>query len=168
MSTASAPSTSPAWPARRLGPDAALWLTVSIVVMFLAASSAPSPLYALYREMWGFSAFSLTVIFSSYAFALLASLLCFGALSDHIGRRPVVIAALVLEFVSVLAFWWADSVAWLLAARVLQGFATGIATSALGALLVDLHPVRGPLMNSVGPMVGMALGALGTSVLVQY
>lgn len=168
MPTAFPSATPAAWPPRRLGPDAALWLTVSLVMMFLAASSAPSPLYALYREMWGFSAFSLTVIFSSYAFALLAALLCFGALSDHIGRRSVVIAALALEFVSVLAFWWADSVAWLVAARVLQGVATGMATSALSALLVDLHPVRGPLMNSVAPMIGMAVGALGTSVLVQY
>ncbi len=71
-----APSSLPlAWPARRLGPDAALWLAVSVLMMFLAASSAPSPLYAIYREMWGFSAFSLTVVFSSYAFALLAALL---------------------------------------------------------------------------------------------
>jgi len=161
-------SSSPAWPARRLGHEAALWLAVSVLMMFLAASSAPSPLYAIYREMWGFSAFSLTVIFSSYAFALLAALLCFGALSDHIGRRSVVIAALVLEFVSIVAFWRAESVAWLLAARVLQGVATGMATSALSALLVDLHPVRGPLMNSMAPMVGMAIGALGTGVLVQY
>ena len=168
MPAAAHPSTFSAWPRRRLAPDAALWFTVSLVMMFLAASSAPSPLYALYREMWGFSAFSLTVIFSSYAFALLVALLCFGALSDHIGRRVVVIAALVLEFVSVLAFWWADSVVWLVVARVLQGVATGMATSALSALLVDLHPVRGPLMNSVAPMIGMAVGALGTSVLVHY
>lgn len=159
---------SPAWPLRRLGPDAALWLVVSVLMMFLAASSAPSPLYALYREMWGFSALSLTVIFSSYAFALLAALLCFGALSDHVGRRSVVVASLVLEFVSMLAFWHADSVAWLVAARLLQGLATGMATSALSALLVDLHPVRGPLMNTLAPMTGMAVGALGTSLLVQY
>lgn len=168
MTSAIATTSSPAWPGRRLGPDAALALASSVLMMFLAASSAPSPLYALYREMWGFSAFSLTVIFSSYAFALLAALLCFGALSDHVGRRGVVLAALALEFVSVLAFWQAESIAWLVAARVLQGVATGMATSALSALLVDLHPVRGPLMNSVGPMVGMAIGALGTSVLVQY
>ena len=159
---------SPAWPAHRLRPEAALWLVVSVLMMFLAASSAPSPLYALYREMWGFSALSLTVIFSSYAFALLGALLCFGALSDHVGRRSVVVASLALEFVSILAFWRADSVGWLVTARLLQGLATGMATSALSALLVDLHPVRGPLMNALAPMTGMAVGALGTSLLVQY
>lgn len=152
----------------RLGPSAALWLVASLVVSFLAASSAPSPLYGLYREAWGFSALTLTLIFSSYAIALLAALLVFGALSDHLGRRVVIVAAVVLEIVSVLLFWQAQSPAWLLAARIVQGFATGIATASLSATLLDLDPARGALLNSVTPMFGMALGALGTSALVQY
>ena len=59
--------------AGRLPPRAAFALVATLVITFLAASSAPSPLYALYREAWGFSALVLTVIFSSYAFALLAA-----------------------------------------------------------------------------------------------
>ena len=155
-------------PSGRMGRGAAVWLVVSIVVTFLAASSAPSPLYAVYREAWGFSAFTLTVVFASYAFALLSALLVFGALSDHIGRRSVILLALALELGSVLLFWQAESTGWLLAARVLQGVATGIATSALSATLLDLDPIRGALLNSVAPMFGMALGALGTSALVQF
>jgi predicted MFS family arabinose efflux permease len=155
------------WPRSRLSPGQALWLKASLLVSFLAASTAPSPLYALYREAWGFSALTLTVVFSSYAFALLAALLVFGSLSDHRGRREVILGALVLEFAATLLFWRADSVAWLLSARVLQGIATGVATGALSAGLLDLHRERGPLVNGVAPMVGMAAGALGTSVLVQ-
>lgn len=158
----------PTLPAVRLGPAASLWLVVSIVASFLAASSAPSPLYALYREAWGFSALTLTIIFSSYAFALLGALLVFGALSDHLGRRSVILASLLLELVSIGLFWGAESAGWLLAARVVQGVATGMATSALSATLLDLHPTRGALFNSVAPMIGMALGALGTSALVQF
>jgi hypothetical protein len=154
--------------AKRLSHTHALWLKGSILLTFLAASSAPSPLYAIYREAWGFSALTLTVVFSSYALAMLAALLVFGALSDHRGRREVVLGALALEFVAVLLFWGADSVAWLLAARVLQGVATGIATSALGAGLLDLHRERGALVNAVAPMIGLGVGALGTSVLVQF
>jgi MFS family permease len=153
---------------KRLSHAHALWLKASILVSFLAASSAPSPLYAIYREAWGFSALTLTVVFSSYAFAMLAALLVFGALSDHRGRREVVLAALVLEFAAVLLFWRAESVVWLLAARVLQGVATGIAMSALSAGLLDLHRERGALVNSVAPMIGLGVGALGTSVLVQF
>jgi MFS family permease len=155
-------------PAPRLNHGQALWLIASIVVTFFAASSAPSPLYALYREAWGFSALTLTLVFAVYAFALLAALLVFGALSDHRGRREVLLISLVLEWLSIALFWRAESVAWLVAARVLQGLATGIATAALSAGLLDLHRERGGLVNSVAPLVGMALGALGTSALVRF
>jgi MFS family permease len=164
---APAPSPSPL-PAGRLGQRAALWLLASISVTFLAASSAPSPLYALYRDAWGFSALTLTLVFASYAFALLAALLVFGALSDHRGRREVILFALGLEIGSFVLFWRADSVAALVGARALQGLATGIATSAFSAALIDIDRARGALVNSVAPMVGMAFGALGASVLVQF
>ncbi|MET3516977.1 putative MFS family arabinose efflux permease [Pseudacidovorax sp. 1753] len=165
-----APALAPSAPAavRRLPSRAAFALVVALVITFLAASSAPSPLYALYREAWGFSALVLTVVFSSYAFALLAALLVFGALSDHLGRRTVILAALVLEIGAVALFWQAGSVGWLIAARVLQGIATGMATSVMSAMLLDLNPVRGALFNSLSPMIGMAVGALGASALVQF
>ena len=153
---------------RKLRPTAAFTLVVTLVISFLAASSAPSPLYALYRETWGFSAFMLTLVFGSYAFALLTALLVFGALSDHLGRRTVILAALLLEMVAVVLFWASDSVGALLAARIVQGIATGIATSVLSAMLLDLNPARGALFNGLGPMIGMAVGALGTSALVQF
>lgn len=160
--------TPPSAQARHWRPQAALWLLASIVVSFLAASSAPSPLYALYREAWGFSALTLTLVFASYALALLGALLVLGSWSDYRGRRSVLIGALVLEMGATVLFWCADSVPWLLAARVLQGLATGIATSTLSAALIDLDRDRGALLNSVAPMVGMALGSLGSSVLVQF
>src|SRR5262245_7411009 len=100
----------------RLSQEQALWLVASLVVSFLAASSAPSPLYALYREAWGFSALMLTVAFASYAFALLLALLVFGALSDYRGRREVILLSVVIQFVSVLMFWQADSIGWLIGA----------------------------------------------------
>jgi predicted MFS family arabinose efflux permease len=155
-------------PARRLGRTTALWLQAAIVLAFFAASTAPSPLYAVWREAWGFSALVLTVVFASYAFALLAALLVLGKLSDHRGRRAVMLGGIALEFIAVLAFRQAGSVGWLIAARALQGLATGIATSALSAGLLDLHRERGALVNSVAPLLGMAVGALGTGALVQF
>lgn len=160
-----------AWPERqagRLTGPLAFWLLSSLVGAFLAASSAPSPLYGLYREAFGFSALTLTLVFSVYAFALLGGLLVFGALSDHLGRRPVLLAALLLELGSLVLFLCADAVAWLLAARLLQGLATGIASAVLSAALLDLQRERGALVNSVAPMFGMAIGALGASALVQF
>jgi len=110
----------------------------------------------------------LTVIFAVYALSLLATLLVFGSLSDYLGRRPVIWIGLLLEILSMLLFIAATDVTWLIAARVLQGVATGIATSALGAAMLDSDAQQGPLLNSITPMFGMALGALGTSSLVEY
>jgi MFS family permease len=155
-------------PSSAVGHRAALWLQTLILLAFLAASSAPTPLYSVYREAWGFSAITLTVIFGVYAIALLLSLLVLGSISDHVGRRPVIIGALLLEAVAMVAFISATSVPLLIVARLIQGVATGAATSVLAAGLMDLDRQRSPLINSVAPMVGLAVGALGTSVLVQF
>ena len=139
-----------------------------VLLCFFAASSAPTPLYHLYQQAWGFSSALLTVIFAVYALSLLATLLVFGSLSDYLGRRPVIFIGLLLESVSMLLFIAAADVSWLIVARVLQGVATGIATSALGAAMLDSDAQQGPLLNSITPMFGMALGALGTGALVAY
>ena len=69
-------------------------------------------------------------------------------------------------------FLYATDISWLFAARVAQGIATGMATSPLAASFVDLQPPERPnlaaIVNSVTPTLGLALGALASSVLVQY
>src|SRR5689334_15085041 len=97
----------------------------SITVSFLAASSAPTPLYATYQAAWGFSSLTTTVVFGVYAVALLATLLIAGRLSDYVGRRPVLLAGIAGQVLAVLIFADAQSVAALLAARIVQGLATG-------------------------------------------
>jgi hypothetical protein len=110
----------------------------------------------------------LTLVFSVYAFSLLVALLTTGSLSDHIGRRPAIIGGVVFEVVAMLIFANARSVQVLILARVLQGFATGTATSALGAAILDASRTRGSLVNTLSPLLGMGVGALGTSLLVDY
>ncbi len=139
-----------------------------VLLTFLAASSAPTPLYHVYQEAWQFSPGMLTMVFGVYALSLLAALLTVGSLSDYIGRRPVLRVALLLNMLSMLAFIYARDFSWLLAARVVQGFATGMATSSLGAALLDNDRNKGPLLNSLAPLLGMALGGLGSGLLVQY
>ena len=162
------PSQSPDGRRSGLSPHASTWLLGAILLAFLAAASAPTPLYALYRETWGFSPTLLTLVFSIYAGGLLLALLVFGSLSDHLGRRPLIRAALAIELLAMAVFLCAGSVQALILARLLQGFATGLATSVLGAALLDVDRERGPLVNSVAPMLGLALGALGSSALVQF
>src|SRR6202049_4436286 len=105
----------------------------SITVVFLAASSAPTPLYATYQKAWGFSALTTTVVFGAYALAFLCALLIVGRLSDHVGRRPVLLAGIAGQIVALVVFIEAHRVATLLIARVVQGLATGAAIGAVGA-----------------------------------
>lgn len=147
---------------------ARLTLLGTLLFTFLAASAAPTPLYASYQQAWGFSTFWLTWVFAVYAFALLAALLVGGRLSDHLGRRPVILGALALEVISMLMFHQAQGLIDLVIARTVQGFATGIATSALGAALLDVDRERGPWLNSLAPLLGMAGGALGCGLLVEF
>ncbi|KAB8185549.1 MFS transporter [Microbispora catharanthi] len=158
----------------RISRAAGFWLLAGTLVAFMAASSTPSPLYVLYQQRWGFSAATLTAVFAVYALALLIALLTVGELSDHVGRRPVLIAALLAEAGAMVAFLTADGVGPLLLARAVQGLATGAATGAISAGLVDLQPgsrrVRqlGALVNSAAPSGGLAAGALGAGLFVRY
>ncbi|HEY1552494.1 MAG TPA: MFS transporter [Kofleriaceae bacterium] len=153
---------------RALTPTAAFYLQASLIVSFLAGSSAPTPLYASYQQAWGFSPITITVVFGIYAIAVLVALLTTGSLSDHLGRKPVLFGAIAMQSVAMIVFAIASGVPALIAARVLQGLATGAAASALGAGMLDIDRAKGTVANAVSPMLGVATGALGASLLVQY
>lgn len=150
----------------------AFWLMGGLLGTLMAAAGAPSPLYRVYQAAWSFSSATLTAVFAVYAVALLAAFLVAGRLSDHLGRRPVIIAALAVQAAALGCFLAADSVGWLYVARIVQGVATGTATGAVSAALVDLAPPGSrqlaPLVNSAAPTLGIAVGALGSSLLVAY
>lgn len=149
----------------------AFWSVAALLVLVLAASGVPSPLYRVYQERFGFSSGVLTTVFAVYAFALLMALLVVGALSDHIGRRPVLAGGLLLEAGAMVLFLLAGDVGWLMAARIVQGLATGAMTGALGAALLDFQSSDrplGPLVNSASPGFGLSLGAVGAGLLVEF
>jgi MFS family permease len=109
-------------------------------------------------------------VFAIYVLFLQATLLVFGSLSDHIGRRPLIMAAIAADAAAFVLFLAADGPGLLFAARALQGVAVGATANTLGAVLLDLRPRGGlaPLLSSNAPAVGLAFGGLLTSVLVQY
>jgi MFS family permease len=145
-----------------------LYLLASLIVTLLAASAAPTPLYAIYQARWGFTPITTTIVFGVYAVAVLASLLTLGKLSDHIGRRPVLLAAITVQTAALLVFTTAGGVPELLIARIVQGLATGAALGAIGAGLLDLDRERGTFANSVAPGVGTGSGVLLSALAVRY
>lgn len=158
----------PSYPRHRTGFVVAL---AGLTAMMVGAS-APSPFYPVLQEQLHFSAVALTGIFAVYTVALLATLLLVGSLSDHVGRRPVVSAGFVVLAASMALFWQADTVPLLVVARVVQGVATGMLLSALSAAVVDLEPPNRPglaaTLNSVMPLAGLAVGAMGAGLLLEY
>lgn len=139
-----------------------------MAITFLAASSAPTPLYGYYQARWGFSPVMTTVAFGSYALAVLGALLSVGRLSDHVGRRPVLLAAVLTQAFAMSLFATAHGLSALLVARVVQGLSTGAALGAIGAGLVDLDRARGTLASSIAPMLGTASGGIGSALLVRF
>ena len=141
-------------------------------MMFLFAASAPSPLYAIYARLWRFSPTTVTAIYAVYAAGALGALLVTGRLSDHLGRRPVVMMALVIQIAGMFAFIGADGIGTLYLGRILQGAATGIASGAISAWLVDLEPPERPRLGSIltgiALLAGLGLGAFCSALLVQY
>jgi predicted MFS family arabinose efflux permease len=149
------------------------YLFVAFVIgLALFASGTPAPLYETYRELWGFSPVVLTLVYATYAFGVLTSLLLAGRISDEIGRRPVLVVSLSTLMVATVVFALAGSLAWLFVARAVQGLATGLALGAAGAALLDLHSSRDPagagLTNGVASATGMALGVLVSSAFVEF
>jgi MFS family permease len=149
----------------------AYWHAAAVIGLCLFASVVPSPLYHLYAVTWHFSSLTLTLVYATYAFGVLAALLTAGRVSDQVGRRPVLLAALGMLMVSSVLFITAGSTLWLFVARGVQGVATGAVLSAASAALLDLRghraPVSAGLANAVASAAGLGLGALASAALVQ-
>src|ERR671918_2249694 len=87
-------SPSPVGERRALSPGVAYAHVAAVIGLALFASGTPSPLYGTYRELWGFSPVVLTLIYATYAFGVLTTLILAGRVSDDVGRRPVLLVAL--------------------------------------------------------------------------
>src|SRR6266849_4691368 len=166
--TADAAEVSPGELKGCLSRAASLYLLASITVSYLASSSAPTPLYPIYQGDWGFSAMAISFVFGIYAIAVLGALLVAGRLSDYVGRRPVVIVATAIQAATMFLFAFADGLSDLIAARVIQGLATGAAIAAVGAGMLDMDKARGAVANSVAPAAGTALGGVVAGLMVHY
>ncbi|GAC1598525.1 MAG: MFS transporter [Acidimicrobiales bacterium] len=138
----------------------------------LLTSNGPSPLYVIFQKRFGFAASSLTAVFAIYAVAVLITLVVVGRLSDVIGRRRVMFAAVLCLITSAALFAGARDLAWLFVARAVQGVGTGAMTAAATAALVELDPERdrqrASLVNTSAFLGGAALGPLLFGSLAEY
>lgn len=140
-------------------------LTVFLTWLWLmAGANLAAPLYAVYARDLGFGSLVLTTVFATYAVTLVLTLLLCGRLADRIGRRPVIVAGLVVACVALVVFLLASGTGWLYAARALQGVAVGLVSGPATAALVELDPLRDEgrpaLLAGLAQAAGSALGPL--------
>jgi MFS family permease len=161
--------------ATRRGPTlpAGLALTggaITFTAVNLAAGSL-TPLLVVYKQQFHFAPVLLTLAFAVYAIGFLAAILTFGSLSDHIGRRPVLIGALLIQVASNIMFLAASDVGWVIAGRIVQGIAGGAATTAFTAALVEIAPANrkrlGTILGSVSLTLGLGGGSLLAGLAIQ-
>lgn len=144
---------------------------IGFMSLYLAAG-ALTPLLVLYKQQWDFPVAMLTLAFAVYAIGFLIAVLTLGSLSDHIGRRPVLIGALTVQLASNLMFLIGPDVSWVVASRIVQGVASGAATAAFTAAIVELAPPDkkrlGTILGSVALTGGLAAGSLLAGLAIQF
>jgi MFS family permease len=155
-----------------LGHRAGLAAAAFALAIAMLGTTLPTPLYALYREQFGFSELMITVIFATYAAGVIASLVLFGRLSDQVGRRRMLLPGLGLAALSAVAFLMADGLGLLIVGRVLSGLSAGIFTGTATATLVDLAAPerrgRATFLATIANMGGLGCGPLLAGLLSQW
>ncbi|MEZ0094395.1 MFS transporter [Streptacidiphilus sp. EB129] len=159
-----------------LGHGAGFWVIAFAFLTAMAFSAVPTPLYVLYQHRDGFSSFMTTVVFAAYAVGVIISLFLAGHASDWLGRRRVLVPALLVEAVSALVFLVWPALPGLLLARLLSGLGIGLITATATAHLSELHAVDRPgadrtrpeLMSTAANLGGLGVGPLVSGALAQY
>lgn len=149
----------------------ALTGTAIMFTSLYLAAGALTPLLVVYKEQWDFPPALLTLAFAAYAVGFLAAVLTLGSLSDYVGRRPVLVGSLIIQLAANVMFLAAPDVGWVVAGRVVQGVASGAATAAFTAALVEYASPRrkrlGTILGSVGLTGGLAFGSLLAGFAIQ-
>ncbi|CCH79573.1 Major facilitator superfamily MFS_1 [Nostocoides japonicum T1-X7] len=155
---------------------ASFWLVAAGFLAVMSFTTIPTPLYPLYQAADHFAPFMITVVFAAYGVGVIAGLFLLGHVSDRVGRRRMILTALVLELVSAVLFTLSSAVPTLLVARFVCGFGIGIVTAAATAHLTELHAIGypdrdGSFASTVATVVntgGLALGPLVGGLLTQW
>ncbi|MDH0304880.1 MULTISPECIES: MFS transporter [unclassified Pseudomonas] len=132
------------------------------------AVNLQAPLYMTYADLSGRGAAATAVAFSGYVLGVLPVLLALGGLADRVGRRPLILAALILSMVATLIMLLMPSLETLGLARLLLGLGTGLASATATAYMSELMAPedggRAMLWVTASTSLGFGLGAALTSL----
>ncbi|HTJ35660.1 MAG TPA: MFS transporter [Dactylosporangium sp.] len=161
---------------RRLSHEQGFWAIAFAFAVSLAFTVVPTPLWALYQRHDNYSTIAVTIAFAAYAFGVIISLFLAGHVSDWLGRRRVLLPAVLLEAISATLFLTSTGLGVVIVARVLSGLGIGMITATATAHLSELHAAarpgagraRGDLVATVANLGGFAIGPVTSGLLAQY
>ena len=135
------------------------WLTANLIAQLtfgLIAMTICLPSMQEWAAGFGTSQAAVQLTFSGYLLGYGGMQLVYGPLSDRIGRKPVLIAGLVIALAASVLALLAPSIPWLIAARVLQGVGCAASMVIGRALVQDFF--EGSERTRVMALVGMTMG----------
>ncbi|MEV7674392.1 MFS transporter [Streptomyces sp. NPDC088752] len=125
-------------PARRGPVVAALMLGMGLAAIDGTIVSTAVP--QIVGDLGGLAVFSW--LFSGYLLAVTVTLPVYGKLSDTFGRKPVLVAGVVLFLIGSLLCAAAWNMASLIAFRVVQGLGGGALQGTIQTIAADLYPLK--------------------------
>ncbi|SPT58338.1 bicyclomycin/multidrug efflux system [Actinomadura madurae] len=157
------------------GPAGGWWAfaaAASVLTIVTIGVNMPPVLFPRYVDAFDLSPLTVTGVFATYTLCIAPALLVFGPLSDAIGRKRVLLIAIVAAVAAAVMLAAARNVWWLFAGRALQGLAVGAAQGPAAAALADTHPrsdiAQAALAATLATCVGTAVGPMSVGVLAQY
>ena len=161
---------------RRVGGRAALrqsaqsYAAALVLTLLFMGATLPSPLYVIYRDELHFSQVMLTLVYAVYFAGAMATAFFLGRISDEIGRRVAIFAAVAISIGAALVFIFANSLEMLFVGRLLSGLALPLASGAGTAWIVELCEDRctAASLSAGAILAGLGLGALISGLLAEY
>ena len=151
-------------------------MSASVVAHTLWTSAAPAMAYRLYADEWRLNHTVTTGIFAIYPIVVVLTLIGFGDISDHIGRRATMLMGLGASLAGALLFATAPDVLWLFAARASMGVGVGLTAGASTAAVAEFAAAgptgnssqRGAQIATVAQAAGFAAALLLGGALIAY
>lgn len=134
-------------------------------------SAIAIPMMAVWKPALAMTTGDVAMTVVSYFGGCILTLLFFARLSNFFGRKPVVVAGLILGAAACWIFASAESTAALDAGRFLQGLSCGFASSAAMSWVVDSAPPNrawvGTALTAAGPNIGLSIGTFLSGIILD-
>ncbi|MFU7347396.1 MFS transporter [Pseudomonas paraeruginosa] len=136
------------------------------------AVNLQAPLYSAYAQLSGYGAAATATAFSGYVLGVLPVLLVLGGLSERVGRKPLIIVALLLSMAATVVTMLWPRLEMLGVARLLLGVGTALASATGTVYMSELMAGEDSRTSAnwvtASTSLGFGIGAALTSLFLLF